>query len=109
MAKSGHVLHPAICRSDELELGVVVVACGVTGKLVGKMNIRVRNRNQIEMPPPLGRSSKPAALSGLGIAFGLTLTTPPSGVRSTPGTTGRGACMGVTSSGRHAKTCDMRV
>ena len=34
--------------------------------------------------------SKPAALRGLDIAFGLTLTTP-SGVRSTPGATGRGA------------------
>ena len=43
MAKSGHALHPAICRSDEPELGVVVAACavGVTGKLVVKMNIRV--------------------------------------------------------------------
>ena len=37
-----------------------------------------------------GDFSKPAALRGLGIAFGLTLTTP-SGVRSTPGTTGRSA------------------
>ena len=27
MAKSGHALHPAICRSDEPELVVVVVAC----------------------------------------------------------------------------------
>ena len=34
--------------------------------------------------------SKPAALRGPRIAFGLTFTTP-SGVRSTPGTTGRGA------------------
>jgi len=33
---------------------------------------------------------KPAALRGLNIAFGLTFATP-SGVRSTPGTTGRGA------------------
>jgi hypothetical protein len=32
--------------------------------------------------------SKPAALRGLDIAFGLTITNP-SGVRSTPGTTGR--------------------
>ena len=28
MAKSGHSLHPAIYRSDEPELGVVVAACG---------------------------------------------------------------------------------
>ena len=28
MAKSGHTLHPVICRSDIHELGVVVVACG---------------------------------------------------------------------------------
>ena len=28
MAKSGHTLHPVICRSDTHELGVVVVACG---------------------------------------------------------------------------------
>ena len=28
MAKSGHAFHPAICRSDEPELGVVVAACG---------------------------------------------------------------------------------
>jgi hypothetical protein len=34
--------------------------------------------------------SKPAALCGPGIAFGLTFTTP-SAVRSTQGTTGRGA------------------
>ena len=34
--------------------------------------------------------SKPAALRGLDVAFGLTFTNP-SGVRSTPGTTGRGA------------------
>ena len=34
--------------------------------------------------------SKSAALRGLDIAFGLTFATP-SGVRSTPGTTGRGA------------------
>ena len=34
--------------------------------------------------------SKPAALRGLGIAFGLTFTTPPGG-RSPPFTRGRGA------------------
>ena len=28
MAKSGHALHPSICRSDAPELGVVVAACG---------------------------------------------------------------------------------
>ena len=28
MANSGHALHPAICRSDGPELGVVVAACG---------------------------------------------------------------------------------
>jgi len=27
MAKSGHSIHPATCKSDEPELGVVVVAC----------------------------------------------------------------------------------
>ena len=27
-AKSGHTLHPAICKSDAPELRVVVVACG---------------------------------------------------------------------------------
>ena len=32
MAKSGHALHPAICRSDAPELGVVVVACGGHGE-----------------------------------------------------------------------------
>ena len=37
-----------------------------------------------------GDFSKPAALRGLDIAFGLKFTTP-SGVRSTPFTTGRGA------------------
>ena len=37
-----------------------------------------------------GNFSKPAALRGLKAAFDLTLTTP-SGVRSTPFTTGRGA------------------
>ena len=37
-----------------------------------------------------GDFSKPSALRGLDIAFGLTFTIP-SGVRSTPGTTGRGA------------------
>ena len=45
MAKSGHALHPAICRSDGPELVVVVVACGATEKRFVKMNIRVRNRN----------------------------------------------------------------
>ena len=37
-----------------------------------------------------GDFSKPSALRGLDIAFGLTFTIP-SGVRSTPGTTGRSA------------------
>ena len=37
-----------------------------------------------------GNFGKLSALHGLDIAFGLTFTTP-SGVRSTPGTTGRGA------------------
>ena len=32
MAKSGHTLHPVICRSDTHELGVVVVACGGHGE-----------------------------------------------------------------------------
>ena len=32
MAKSGHTLHPAICRSDAPELVVVVVACGGHGE-----------------------------------------------------------------------------
>ena len=45
MAKSGHALHPSICRSDAPELGVVVVRVGVTGKLVVKMNIPVAVRN----------------------------------------------------------------
>ena len=48
MAESGHALHPAICRSDALELGVVVVACGGHCEaLREKMNIRGRNRNAI--------------------------------------------------------------
>ena len=42
-----------------------------------------------------GNFSKPAALRGLDIAFGLTFTNP-SGVRSTPGTTGRGRAPPVT-------------
>ena len=49
MAKSGHVLHPAICRSDEPELGVVVVACG------GHREARCKNEHflvsEIEMQP----------------------------------------------------------
>ena len=32
MAKSGHNLHPVICRSDTHELWVVVVACGGHGE-----------------------------------------------------------------------------
>ena len=32
MAKSGHTLHPVICRSDTHELWVVVVACGGHGE-----------------------------------------------------------------------------
>ena len=58
------------------------------------------SKNSIFQPPsgPLtadeggertGGFSKPSALRGLDIAFGLTFTIP-SGVRSTPGTTGRG-------------------
>ena len=35
-AKSGHTIHPAICRSDAPELGVVVVACGGHGKAFRK-------------------------------------------------------------------------
>ena len=49
MAKSGHALHPAICRSDEPELGVVVAACG------GHREARCENEHscrQIEMQPP---------------------------------------------------------
>ena len=32
MAKSGHTLHPVICRNDTHELWVVVVACGGHGE-----------------------------------------------------------------------------
>ena len=32
-AKSGHTIHPTICRSDAPELGVVVVACGGHGEV----------------------------------------------------------------------------
>ena len=42
--------------------------------------------------PKIRDFGKPAALRGLDITFGLTLTAP-SGVRSTPGTTGRGALL----------------
>ena len=42
MAKSGHTLHPAICRSDAPELGVVVVACGGHGEAMRKSELSCR-------------------------------------------------------------------
>ena len=53
MAKSGHAIHPAICRSDAPELGVVVVACG------GHCEALRENEHswpKLEMQPPLCRS-----------------------------------------------------
>ena len=49
MAKSGHALHPAICRSYESELGVVVAACGGHREARCEMNIPVP---VLEMQPP---------------------------------------------------------
>ena len=42
MAKSGHTLHPVICRSDAHELWVVVVACGGHGEAMCKSELSCR-------------------------------------------------------------------
>ena len=42
MAKSGHTLHPDICRSDTHELRVVVVACGGHGEAMCKSELSCR-------------------------------------------------------------------
>ena len=41
-AKSGHTLHPSICRSDAPELVVVVVACGGHGEAMCKSELSCR-------------------------------------------------------------------
>ena len=50
MAKSGHALHPAICRSDAPELVVVVVACGGHGEAFceNEHSWRAQKQHQIE-------------------------------------------------------------
>ena len=75
MAKSGHNLHPVICRSDTHELWVVVVACGGYGEAFRenehscrKRRVEKCNRNattggvrETRRPPPGPRGPAGAA------------------------------------------------
>ena len=88
----------AILARPKAGLGVVLLS--LHGGAAGHARIGRSGKSTFQPPSgPLAADedgertrdfSKPAALRGLDIAFGLTFTTP-SGVRSTPGTTGRGA------------------